>query len=414
MKKLLIGAVADDFTGASDAASFLAAAGIPTVLYNGVPKTPGESAKEAEAAVVALKTRTMPNTQAVEESMEAFRWLKHAGAGQLYLKYCSTFDSTPEGNIGPVADAVMDEYQIPYTVLCPSLPVNGRKVKDGKLYVNGVLLEDSPMKDHPLTPMRESSIPRLMEPQSKYPVFPVKLEKIGYRPEERCYLVPDYYEDSHGDRIAESYMDLPFLTGGSGLLGALGRQLRKKEQKVEGKAEKFLYPESEGKALLIAGSCSAITLKQIGDYRKKGYPCLEINPIAVLSDPGEEERIWKWVCETGSGGLIYSSAEPEKLKESQKIGKELAAETLEQLFSRLAVRAMKNGCERIIVAGGETSGAVTRALGYQAFHIGESVATGVPVMVPVTNPKLRLVLKSGNFGTEDFFERALRMTGREV
>lgn len=418
MANIFLGVVADDFTGASDAASFLVSAGVPTVLFNGVPKEKPKLKDDTAAVVVALKTRTMPKEEAVEESMEAFAWLREIGAEKLYLKYCSTFDSTAEGNIGPVADAVLKKYRIPFTVLCPSLPVNGRTVRGGKLYVNGILLEESHMKDHPLTPMRKSFIPELMERQSEYPVFSIPVKDIGVIREEpeHFYLAPDYYEEDHADQIAEKYWDLPFFTGGSGLVGALGRCYQRRcgadEQKNAFQADELLASaRTAGNALLLAGSCSAITLKQIADYQGKGYQSLRIWPDQLLKGEQTEARISQWIKAHGSGTLVYSSASPEELKESQSFGREKVAVMLEEIISSLARKAVENGYTRIITAGGETSGAVTKALGYQAFYIGPSVAPGVPVMTPLENPGLRLVLKSGNFGQEDFFERALKMTG---
>ena len=178
MAEFFLGVVADDFTGASDAASFLEKAGVSTVLFSGIPGQTREAVKKAQAVVIALKSRTAPRDEAVEESLKAFLWLKEMGAEKLYFKYCSTFDSTAEGNIGPVIDAVLERFHIPYTVICPSLPVNGRTVKNGLLYVNGVLLENSPMRDHPLTPMRDSSLPRLLEAQGRYKGVAVSLEKL--------------------------------------------------------------------------------------------------------------------------------------------------------------------------------------------------------------------------------------------
>lgn len=419
MANIFLGVAADDFTGASDAASFLVAAGVPTVLFNGVPGTLPELKADTAAVVVALKTRTMPKAQAVAESMEAFAWLKAMGAEKLYLKYCSTFDSTADGNIGPAADAVMETYNIPYTVLCPSLPVNGRTVKDGRLYVNGILLEESHMKDHPLTPMRDSFVPRLMEVQSKYRAYVEPKQGQIASGEEPFYLVPDYVEDADADRIAEKYWELPFFTGGSGLAGALGKRycaMREAACKEMGEAcgKTGGIGKScgtRGKALLLAGSCSAITLKQIADYQESGGESLRILPDQLLAGAQTEQEIFKWILEQGRDTLVYSSASPEELKESQRFGRERVAEMLEKTISSLAKKAVKAGYTRIITAGGETSGAVTKALGYQAFYIGPSVAPGVPVMTPLENQTLRLVLKSGNFGQTDFFERALRMTG---
>ena len=239
MAGFFLGVVADDFTGASDAASFLAKAGAATVLYNGIPAK--AETDDVQAVVIALKTRTAPAGQAVEESLKAFSWLKEMGAEKLYFKYCSTFDSTSEGNIGPVIDGVLERFHIPYTVICPSLPVNGRTVKDGLLYVNGVLLENSSMRDHPLTPMRDSSLPRLLRTQGKYESVVVPLERLSEPTGvlagdagEHFYLIPDYYEENHGDLIADRFGHLPFLTGGSGLVGALGRQFMGRQKRETG------------------------------------------------------------------------------------------------------------------------------------------------------------------------------------
>ncbi len=408
MEKIHFGVVADDFTGASDAASFLVKAGVPTVLFNGIPEGLPALSGEIRAVVIALKTRTMEREAAVTESLAAFRKLKEMGAKQLYLKYCSTFDSTSEGNIGPVADAVLKTWDIPYTVLCPSLPVNGRTVKDGILYVNGVPLSESPMRNHPLTPMQESSLVKLMEMQSAYPARlvgkdgPAEIETDAMK--APCYLIPDYETDEDGDRIAEQFGNLAFLTGGSGLIGALGRRY------VKGQKEND--DENADKALVLAGSCSAMTLRQIEDYVGRGVAAYRLRPEALLDGSQNVENVFAWVREQESGCLVFSSAAPEDLEKSQKLGKERVAAKIEETLAGLARIAAEQGYQRIIVAGGETSGAVTQALGYQSFRIGESVAPGVPIMTPLENPSLRLVLKSGNFGKEDFFTRAMEMTGK--
>lgn len=416
MEKIFLGVVADDFTGTSDAASFLTAAGVQTVLVNGTPKQEILLPEGTAALVVALKSRTAQAEEAVQESLEAFAWLKKMGAGQLYLKYCSTFDSTDQGNIGPVVDAVMEQYGYDRTILCPSLPVNGRTVKNGVLYVNGVKLEESSMKDHPLTPMRKSRISALMEKQGKYRCVELgETYEIPRMPETgRCYLVPDYYEEEHGDRIAEAFGNLPFLTGGSGLVGALGRRYVKMygTEKSGTCGKKTETAASEGKALLLAGSCSAMTLKQITRYQQADHPSARIIPADLLAGIQNLETFWNWADGQESGALIYSSAEPEDIQKSQELGRERVAAAIENLLADLAKRAVEHGCTRIIVAGGETSGAVTKALGYDTFLTGESVAPGVPVMTPLAAPEIRLVLKSGNFGQEDFFERAVAFCRR--
>lgn len=429
MGKIYFGVVADDFTGASDAASFLVKAGVPTVLFNGIPDLLPELSGETTAVVIALKTRTMPKKQAVEQSLAAFRKLKEMGAVQLYLKYCSTFDSTSEGNIGPVADAVMKEWKIPYTVLCPSLPVNGRTVKNGILYVNGVPLAESPMRNHPLTPMRDSNLVNLMEMQSEFPAKVIGNSSMvaagSVAAGKPCYLIPDYETDEDGDRIAAFFGNLSFLTGGSGLIGALGRRYVKlcgeNQETCSGNDTKADYQNSglsaqqeqaagTGKALVLAGSCSAMTLRQIADYTGHGAVSYRLLPDELLDGRQNADSVFAWIQEQESGSLIFSSASPEDLEKSQRLGKERVAAKIEETLAGLARLAAEHGYTRIIVAGGETSGAVTQALGYQAFQIGQSVAPGVPVMTPLGNPSLRLVLKSGNFGQEDFFTRALELT----
>ena len=420
MGKIYFGVVADDFTGASDAASFLVKAGVPTVLFNGIPDAEPEFSEETRAVVIALKTRTMPREHAVAESLAAFRKLKRMVASQLYLKYCSTFDSTSEGNIGPVADAVMKAWNIPYTVLCPSLPVNGRTVKNGILYVNGVPLAESPMRNHPLTPMRDSRLVNLIEMQSEFSAKVIGSSSMvaagSVAAGKPCYLIPDYETDEDGDRIAAFFGNLSFLTGGSGLIGALGRRYVKLYGTIQ-ECSRSSVPRkdsaSTGKALVLAGSCSAMTLRQIADYTGRGAVSYRLLPDELLDGRQNVEKVFAWIQEQESGSLIFSSASPEDLEKSQKLGKERVAAKIEETLAGLARMAAEHGYTRIIVAGGETSGAVTQALGYQAFQIGESVAPGVPVMTPLANPSLRLVLKSGNFGQEDFFTRALEMTGKE-
>lgn len=420
----VLGCIADDFTGASDAASFLVKGGMSVRLYNGIPKNPpGEqdgdaqstrrgNTSEAQAIVIALKSRTQETAQAVADSLKAADFLLGQGVKQIYFKYCSTFDSTPKGNIGPVADALMELLEVPYTLLCPALPVNGRTVEEGRLIVNGVPLHESHMKNHPLTPMWDSSIQKLMEPQSRYscritgPVGPGGYPKGS---DEPFYLIPDYTTQEDGEKIAAAFGHLPLLTGGSGLLEPLAR-LWTKKLSSHGR-----IPDSrtDGKAILLAGSCSRATLGQIAWYQNMGYPCYRLNPQAMLEGRQTVEDAWRFVEEhsgTDDTVLVFSSDTPEKVKEYQKLGAGRVASMLEDAAAQLAARAVKAGYTRIISAGGETSGAVTKSLGFTSYWMGESVAPGVPVMVPAERPDIRLILKSGNFGQEDFFGRALSMT----
>lgn len=415
-EKIILGCIADDFTGASDAASFLVKGGMKTLLFNGVPSE--ENLEECQAVVIALKTRTQETKAAVRDTLEAATWLKKQGAEQLYIKYCSTFDSTREGNIGPVMDALLEEYDVPCTILCPALPVNGRTVKDGHLYVNGVPLHESPMKDHPLTPMWDSDIKNLMEAQSRYTCVKVSRREMAEEKnvkgenaegKKHWYVIPDYTEDEDAKLIVERYADLPILSGGSGILTELARyHVSEKEDGTQ--AETGV----SGAALLLAGSCSKATREQIAYYQKSGKPSMKMDPVRLMNREQKAEEIWGFIEDhKGEDVLIYSSDSPEAVKEIQKKGREKVAELLESTTAALARKAVEHGYQRIIVAGGETSGAVTKGLQFSSYIIGESVAPGVPVMTPRNHKDIRLVLKSGNFGQEDFFEKALLMTGKE-
>lgn len=410
----VLGCIADDFTGASDAASFLKIAGFNPVLFNGIPSESGDYG-ESDAFVIALKTRTMPKEEAVAQTLEAAKWMGRQGIETFYLKYCSTFDSTPAGNIGPAADALMEFCRVPYTVLCPALPVNRRQVVNGHIYADGKLLHESSMKDHPLTPMWDSYIPTLMKGQSPYPCHVLNRESLKdtsnlteqierWKKESPCfYLVPDYETEEDGRRIAELFGGMKLLTGGSGLLAHLGSERLKKSGSAQ-------TGGVEGKTLYLSGSCSKVTLKQVDHFRRNGGKVIDILPEDIFSGRKTEQAyIEELEQNTGGSCMFCSSASPEAVKRAQKLGKEEVAGRLEALFAELAACAVEMGYKKIITAGGETSGAVIRGLGFSAFCIGTSVAPGVPVLIPVSGSDLRLVLKSGNFGTEDFFQKAERL-----
>ncbi len=410
----ILGCIADDFTGASDAASFLVKGGMSVQLYNGIPEN-ADDLKPVQAIVIALKSRTQETAQAVADSLHAAHFLLEQGISHLYFKYCSTFDSTPHGNIGPVCDALMEQMKAPYSLLCPSLPVNGRTVLNGKLFVNGIPLDESPMKDHPLTPMWDSRITELMRPQSHYNCQILPRDTVWTEPGQKSpfYLIPDYETDSDGEKIARTFGHLPFLSGGSGLLKPLAEYL------LSGTGTSSQIPKSSvpGKALLIAGSCSKMTLSQIAWYKSQNMPTLRIDPIALLNGKQTLDQLWDFVEEHTNkqhSVLVYSSDTPEMVRKYQELGREKIADLLEKTSADLAKKAVEHGYTRIISAGGETSGAITKGLHFSSYQIGESIAPGVPVMVPASRPDIRLVLKSGNFGQEDFFGRALSMTGQDL
>lgn len=420
LKKILIGCIADDFTGAGDAASFLAKAGMRTVLFNGTPER--ELLEECDAAVIALKTRSAPVERAVEDSLAGFRWLRRQGTACFFSKYCSTFDSTPQGNIGPVLDALMEELGIPCTVLCPALPVNGRTVRDGVLYVDAVPLSESSMKDHPLNPMWDSSIAGLMKSQSRYPCLKLSKEQMEKGKDslrvyvmgkmagkKHFYLIPDHYEEEHADLIVSLFGNLKLLSGGSGILNALGIHMLSGRRKPE-----LFKSRTKGKAIILVGSCSMATIAQIQEFQKSGGRTHKINPLKLISGEVDARKIWDKAMEglaAEDSILFYSSDPPECVRYVQDVAKGNASAYLERTTAELALLAREAGFTRMIVAGGETSGAVTQALGYGEYWIGESVAPGIPVMIPLAAPHFRLILKSGNFGQADFFLRAVEATG---
>jgi 3-dehydrotetronate 4-kinase len=411
---LRFGVIADDFTGASDIASFFVKGGLSTVLYTGIPES--DEVPKAEVCVIALKTRTQNQKDAVTDSLEAVAWLKEQGAQQFYIKYCSTFDSTPEGNIGPICDAVMEELDVPYTILCPALPVNGRIVKNGCLYVNGIPLHKSPMKDHPLTPMRDCDLVRLMDAQSKFPSVKISgdlhKEEVNERiagitaqsKDSHFYIVPDYEKVEDAEKLVEVFGKLKLITGGSGLAYPLAK-MHKKNAEANG------FGRSDSPALLLAGSCSEATRNQIAEYQRSGGEAYFMDPLKLISGEESVEKIWDVISQNKEGSiLVYSSDTPENVRDIQQRGKEEVAGRLEKATADLAERAVQAGFHRIIVAGGETSGAVAKRLGYKGYHIGNSISPGVPVMIPVEDSRIRMVFKSGNFGESDFFLQALSLT----
>lgn len=418
MENLVLGCIADDFTGAADAASFLAAGGMATVLCSGVPGPGFLLPAGTDAVVIALKSRTQDTPGAVEDSLSAIRWLEERGASHFYVKYCSTFDSTPKGNIGPILDAVLEHLRVKASILCPALPDNGRTVREGILYVNGVPLSESPMKDHPLTPMWESRVAKLMAPQSRYEAMELHsnllhgsrralLREMDAFSEGRrgCYFVPDHETNQDAVLLADIFGDWKLLSGGSGLLTALARHLKPGAGRP--------YPPSgvPGRALILAGSCSVATRAQIRHFLSQGGRALRLQDELLLSGVQTPEALWSEAKEQAADApLIYAYETPEGLmKKRNPQGKALSA-LIERVLSQVARLACADGVKRLIVAGGETSGAVTQALGFTAFQIGESIAPGVPILIPLERPDIRLVLKSGNFGQEDFFRRALNGT----
>ena len=419
--KVVLGAIADDFTGATDLASTWARQGVRVVQTIGVPDD-ATVAEGAEAIVVALKSRTAPTDEAVAESLAAHRWLKSVGAQQIVFKYCSTFDSTPMGNIGPVADALLDEIGETFTAICPAFPTNQRTVYQGHLFVGAQLLSDSPMRHHPLTPMRDSSLIRLMETQTDRPVglIPLTVVRSGAAAISKCmadlraegvvYAVTDALTDDDLLTIGVAVGGLPLVTGGSGIGMGLPQNFR--DQGLLARPATTWVPKVSGRELVLAGSCSAATRAQLADVTHE-WPSRKITTDELSGGPEFVDQLEQWARDN-SGPLpvvVYASATPEELSESQaRYGTLEAGRKVEEILSGLAMRLQNGGFSRIVVAGGETSGAVSLALGVRTLRIGAEIAPGVPWCEVVGSERpLAVALKSGNFGGPTFFRDAFGM-----
>lgn len=424
---IVLGCIADDFTGATDLANTLVKNGMRTVQVNGVPTGAGlKDLGDAEAVVVALKSRTCPVHEAVTESLAALAWLRGLGTKQVFFKYCSTFDSTDMGNIGPVADALLDALHADFAIACPAFPTTGRTIYKGYLFVNDVLLSESSLKDHPLTPMRDANLVRVLSRQTDELVGLVEhkvvrkgpdavkdafaaLKKGGHR-----YAIVDALDDADLGVIGKAVADHPLVTGGSGI--ALGLPENYRRQGLLGAPAKAQLPQITGPAVVIAGSCSQATRGQVS-RAKKLWPTHQVDPLA-LGDVVDAARkaADRILAGLNSGPqLVYSTADPDTVvKVQSEMGRNQAGDTVERFFGRLARNLRDGGVRRFVVAGGETSGAVVQALGVQAMRIGPEIDPGVPWTESLTfgtggEAPLALTLKSGNFGAEDFFEKALAL-----
>jgi len=418
---LLLGAIADDFTGATDLGAMLTREGMRTVVCVGVPRE-GLALAPADAVVVALKSRTAPVQEAVQDSLAALRWLQAQGCRQFFFKYCSTFDSTDSGNIGPVADALLDALGAAFTVVCPAYPENGRTVYRGHLFVSDTLLSDSPMRHHPLTPMHDSNLVRVLGRQTPHQVGLASYESVAggvlrlwerleaLRREGCRYAVVDALSNTHLRTLDEACKGLPLVTGGSGAALGLPRNFRL-EGLLNAQSRPPKMPELGGYAAVLAGSCSAATLRQVAEMKKTSPSrALDIPSISENFGIVLEETI-QWADEHKASGpvLIYSSAPPEEVRAHQRIYGPEVAGVIERALAAIAGRLVGLGFDKLIVAGGETSGAVVQALGVQALSLGPEIAPGVPWTRVLPQSNLALALKSGNFGGPEFFLRAFEV-----
>ena len=415
---VVLGCIADDFTGATDLAGMLARFGMRAVQTIGVPTQPA-SEIEAEAIIVALKSRTIPPEDAIQQSLDALKWLQAGGAKRFYFKYCSTFDSTESGNIGPVAEALMDALGAQQAIACPAFPENGRTVFKGYLFAGDVLLNESGMQDHPLTPMTDANLVRVLASQSKREVGLVDYRSIRkgsdaveaalktLLSEGKLLVIADATDEDDLRVLAEASVDHPLLTGGSGLAVGIPSALEASGLfKPTGAAVEL--PEVGGMSAVISGSCSRATNEQVRLFKEK-YPAFQVDPLALAEgrDLATEALVWASSKLVDGPLLVYATAEPEAVRAAQvKIGRDKVGALVEEALATVAEGLCELGARRLVVAGGETSGAVVQRLGVEALQIGREIDPGVPWCSAVGQP-LALALKSGNFGAPDFFEKAI-------
>jgi uncharacterized protein YgbK (DUF1537 family) len=411
-----LGAIADDFTGASDLGNMLARAGMSTTLCFEVPNG---APPDTDAAVVALKTRSIPAADAVAMSLGALDWLRTRGCDQFYFKYCSTFDSTPEGNIGPVLAALAEALRAPRAVVVPAFPETGRRVFMGHLFVNDQLLSRSGMEQHPLNPMTESDLRFWLGMQTDLPVAHVDLRVLRAGPDairaeldrvqgdRTTLVVMDTVDDDDLRAIGRAVADDILVSGGSGL--GLGLPLN-----FEGidPAEATTWTGRSGRAVALAGSCSSATRAQVAAHAET-LPVLRLDPIAIAEGRQTSGDAVDWVLaqDTDSVPLVTSTMAPQDLAKVQSaLGRDESARVVERFFGELARSLVAQGFERIVTGGGETSGAIVSALSLRQCRIGPQIAPGVPALAP-DGEGFVCTLKSGNFGDADFFSHAAAVLG---
>ena len=420
---MFLGCIADDLTGATDLSLMLSREGLRTVQTTGVPDDQLDLIN-IDAVVVALKSRTIPADQAIAQSLAAANWLLNHGAQRLFFKYCSTFDSTDQGNIGPVAEALLAKVGDDFTIACPAFPANGRSIYMGNLFVNEVPLAESSMRDHPLTPMRDSDLRRVLRRQTHCDVGHVAYAAVDagasaiqaafakQKSEGKRIVITDALSDAHLRSIGKASVNLKLITGGSGI--AIGLPAAYKQAglipQLTSPPKKLTAPN--GRAIILSGSCSAATRGQVQAAITAGLPSFRVDPLAIAAGELTVETVLHWLDEQSQTviPLIYSSDDPENVGLVQnKLGRETASQSVECLLAGVAQALPGRGFSRLVVAGGETSGAVVNALGVKVLAIGPEIAPGVPWTVSRSGPKMALALKSGNFGTSDFFLKAWSM-----
>jgi uncharacterized protein YgbK (DUF1537 family) len=425
-QRALLGCIADDFTGATDLANMLVRGGMRTVQTIGVPAS--NETIEADALVVALKSRTIPAADAIAQSLAALEWLRAQGCRQFFFKYCSTFDSTDAGNIGQVTDALLDALSAAgadasaFTIACPAFPENGRTIFRGHLFVGDVLLNESGMENHPLTPMRDANLVRVLQRQTKSKVGLVRYDAVAkgaagvrasldaLRNDGVRMAIADAVSDADLHVLGEACADLTLITGGSGVALGLPDNFRRAGLLAE-QADAAQLPRVEGLSAVLAGSASKATNAQVAAWRAS-RPAFRVDPLAVARGEAVVEQALAFAqthLERAEPMLIYATATPDEVKAVQReLGANEAGHLVEATLAAIARGLHERGVRKFVVAGGETSGAVVQALDVRTLRIGAQIDPGVPATATTGAEPLALALKSGNFGTTDFFEKALR------
>jgi 3-dehydrotetronate 4-kinase len=419
MSEILLGCIADDFTGATDLANNLVRNGMRAVQTIGIPA--GALDVAADAVVVALKSRTIPAADAVTQSLAALKWLQTQGAQQIYFKYCSTFDSTAQGNIGPVAEALMDALGTGFTIATPAFPDNQRTVFKGHLFVGDVLLSDSGMRNHPLTPMTDSNLVRVLQAQCRRKVGLIDYKTVAagedaisariaqLRSEGVAIAVVDALSNDDLLRLGPALKNLPLVTAGSGVAIALPANFG-----IQASARASELPRAGGLRAVLSGSCSLATNRQVQAFVAEGRPALMIDPLRIAAGDDVAAQALAWAAPLLARGpvLVYSTADPQAVKAVQgELGVEAAGAMVERTLAAIARGLVDIGVSQLVLAGGETAGACVQALGVSQMQIGPQIDPGVPWCWARDGggTPLHLALKSGNFGADDFFTKAFTM-----
>ena len=419
MLQTILGVIADDFTGATDIASLIAKKNVPVSIRVGIPEELPLNSTSVE--VIALKCRTSSLVDAKKQVDKAFQWLKKAQAKHFYWKYCSTFDSTQEGNIGPIAEKLMTDLNVDHTIFCPAFPKNGRTVYMGNLFVDQIPLSESHMRDHPLTPMRDSNLLRLLNNQVNGSVGLIDANTIKKGVSDCEILLKDFINKgikhiifdtiSNEDlsTIGSVVKNMILLTGSSALASELIPHYKKKFR-INFKKQEVSTSSINKNTIILSGSCSKITNLQVANYKSTGAPCYQLDPLDIKLNGVNKLIEWLKAQNFKDAPLLYATTDPESVKKIQnQFGVIESGQLIEETLAHCARVAFQNDVRRFIVAGGETAGAITNSLNIKKLDIGNEISTGVPWTFTKLNDELvALTLKSGNFGSENFFSDAIK------